>query len=137
LQELCRRLEERGVAALFFKGVALAWSLYGNPAWRSRSDADLLVRESDLATAEEVLASLGYTVIPASASVVYYQLDYQLTAPEGGLHCIDLHWRLNNAEVLAQLFTHEELFAASRALPALAPSARRVGDVHALLIAAF
>lgn len=137
LLELCRRLAEQGVDALFFKGVALAWSLYGNPVWRSRTDADLLVRESDLAKAEAVLVSLGYEAVPETASVVYYQRDYLLTAPEGGQHRVDLHWRLNNSEVLAQLFTHEELFASARALPALGPSARRVGAVHALLIAAF
>lgn len=137
LLELCRRLEEEGVEALFFKGVALAWSLYGNPVWRSRTDADLLVRESDLARTEAVLGSVGYEALPETDSVVYYQRDYLLSAPEGGQHHVDLHWRLNNSEVLAQLFTHEELFASARALPALGSSVRRVGDVHALLIAAF
>lgn len=137
LLKLCRRLAEQGVDALFFKGVALAWSVYGNPVWRSRTDADLLIRESCVPKAEAVLAALGYEAIPETASIVYYQRDHLLTAPEGGQHRVDLHWRLNNSELLARLFTHEELFASAVALPALGPAARRVGNVHALLIAAF
>lgn len=140
-RELLRRvsleLATAGVQALFFKGAALAYALYENPVWRSRTDADLLVRECDLAAAQRVLAKQGYGCIPESESIVYYQQDHVLTAPEGGEHRIDLHWRINNSEVLSRLFSHQELYAAALPLVPLGQHAWRVGDVHALLIAGF
>lgn len=137
LRQVLDKLADAGVDCLLFKGAALAYSLYGNPVWRSRTDADILVREADLAVAEQILAACGYTTALDSESIVFYQRDHVLQAPEGGEHRIDLHWRINNSELLSGLFTHEELFAESVPLPDLGPRVRRTGDVHALLIACF
>lgn len=137
LRKVLARLAAAGIEALLFKGAALAYSLYGNPVWRSRTDADILVREADLAAAEQILAVCGYKSAPESESIVYYQRDHVLQAPEGGEHRVDLHWRINNSELLSCLFSHDELLAEAVCVPQLGPEVRRAGDLHALLIACF
>jgi hypothetical protein len=48
---------------------------------------------------------------------------------------IDLHWKISNRPVVADLLTFEELQAQSVPVPALGERARRLGDVHALILA--
>lgn len=58
---LTRALEEAGVPALVVKGVVCR-SLYPSPDLRPSSDEDLLIRPEDLARAETVFQTLGYTL---------------------------------------------------------------------------
>src|SRR6185369_1999055 len=47
----------------------------------------------------------------------------------------DLHWKINNSELLSRLFSWEELRREAVPLPALSPHALAASAVHALLIA--
>ena len=67
--------------------------------------------------------------------VLYSQGSLELVAPDGGTHSIDLHWRINNSEVLAQLFDFEELYTRSRDLPKLSSHSKAVSSIDAMLIA--
>jgi len=71
LEEMKRILatwQNHGIAAMPYKGPALAQQLWGSFALRECSDLDFLVRREDIALAAEVLAEIGYrpeTQIPS------------------------------------------------------------------------
>ena len=46
---------------------------------------------------------------------------------------VDIHWRLTNSPLFSDAFTFDELMADAIPLPRLAPNARGLGPVHALL----
>ena len=48
---------------------------------------------------------------------------------------LDLHWRINNSQILAKLLNYHELEARSRPLPSLGPNAYELAPVDALLLA--
>jgi hypothetical protein len=60
LAELADAFARRSLPLLVLKGGALAFSVYAEPGLRAMRDLDLLVRESELAAAAEVLRTLGY-----------------------------------------------------------------------------
>jgi hypothetical protein len=136
LAEVLDALAACGVRPIVIKGTALAYSLYGNPVLRSRADTDLFIAPGDRRQAHEVLASLGFAQADGmSGEFVSYQVSY-LRETSGGLwHSLDVHWKINNSEVLAGLLTYDELRAACVPLPGIAASALGACAVHALLIA--
>ncbi|MES2606903.1 MAG: nucleotidyltransferase family protein [Pseudomonadota bacterium] len=127
-------LAAAGVDALVFKGAALAYLLYANPACRTRADSDVLIQPWELALATRALITLGYSCLNASEEIIYYQRSFCIQTDNDGEHCIDLHWQLNNSELLASLFTYERLRARSCRVPALSTHARAPGNVDALII---
>ncbi len=66
---------------------------------------------------------------------VSYQASWSRAAGNGHTHCLDLHWRINNSQLLAKTLSYEELASRSIALPALGPTARTLDKVDALLFA--
>ena len=60
LLAILEALEARGVAAVAHKGPTLSVLAYGQTGIRDSVDLDLVVRESDVAAAEEVLRQRGY-----------------------------------------------------------------------------
>jgi hypothetical protein len=136
LEQTLEVLHHAGIAPVLFKGTALAYSVYADPALRSRSDTDLIIPSSKRALAHEVLTSFGFQRDEGvSGDLVSYQATYILEAKHGVTHALDLHWRINNSEVLAQLFDYEELKRNARALPAISPLALGASPAHALLLA--
>lgn len=67
LLRLLKRFEAQGIPAIPFKGSALAFFLYGDPALRQFNDLDILLHQEDLPAAKTLMLSLGY------------QPEYQLT----------------------------------------------------------
>lgn len=129
--EVLVNLAGAGIRPLLFKGTALAYSLYGNPVLRARGDTDLIVPPVDKDRAVAVLAALGFKrFTAASRDASSYQASYTLDD-----HTLDLHWRINDSELLSRLFTYEELRAQAVPLPALSPDAWAPGRVHALVVA--
>ncbi len=55
------RLSELGLAALPYKGLALAEMIYGDIALRQSGDIDLLIRPEEFPLVREALRELGYT----------------------------------------------------------------------------
>lgn len=135
MQLALEALATAGINTLVYKGTALAYSLYPNPVWRTRSDTDLLVAPDQLQASITVLESLGYRQYSDAEEAIFYKLYFSQIAPEGGEHNIDLHWKLNNSELLSGLFSFTELYSRSVPLPALSGQARTVSHADALLIA--
>ena len=105
LSELARVIpafHHRGIEPLFLKGIAfLVSGLYEHPGVRPLTDIDLLVRESDIPSALEILASLGYRYEPFSHFPPGFlpppQYLHRLSDPgtESLPAYIDLHSRLS------------------------------------------
>ena len=126
-------LDAAGIPALWLKGAALAHWLYPQPFLRDVADVDLLVR--DHATALRVAALLlphGYTLPNPhiAGDLVVHEL---LAWSERARLELDLHWDLSNGALFANRLPWNELWADGFALPAVAPGARGLGPVHALL----
>jgi len=131
-----RAFAESGIHALLLKGGSLAYSHYANPVLRPRSDTDLLIPLHARRQAEEVLRRLGYAPSPQIAGdFVSAQAAWAFTDPLGVSHDLDLHWRVNNSQVLAKLLDYGELAARAAEVPQLGANARALTPVHALLFA--
>lgn len=86
-EELCRLVEcfeAAGLQTIAFKGPILAINAYHNIALRQISDLDLLLCETDIAIAKEILIAQGYTLkitVPWETHLV----------KESSIYNIDLH----------------------------------------------
>ena len=123
-----------GIPGLLLKGNALAYWAYPQPHCRECNDVDLLVPSREAAeTLAATLQQRGYERFETSGGLVAYELmcrrrlagDFQ---PE-----VDIHWRLANSVLFADVFSFEELMADSIALPGLGATARGLGPVHACI----
>ncbi|HTQ98851.1 MAG TPA: nucleotidyltransferase family protein [Candidatus Acidoferrum sp.] len=128
-------LAAANIEVLTYKGAALAYSLYRNPVWRTRSDTDMLIGEDKLETAIALLLQLGYRRTTTDDEIVFYQLDFGKPDAAGAGQNIDLHWKLSNSEVLCDLLPFGELWSRRQQVPALSVHANTVAAADALLIA--
>lgn len=129
-------LAANSIQPILIKGTALAYSLYPDAALRSRGDTDLVIDEAHKQCTHVLLQSLGFRRHSAvSGETVSYQATYTYSTPEGNKHSLDLHWKTSNSEVLAKLFTYDELKHSARPLSRLSPHGLEACPVHALLIA--
>jgi len=159
VEEQVTRLETRrlldalataGLSPLLFKGGALAFTHYDDPALRPRVDLDLLVRPAEVRAASATLTALGYRaaltitdeMVRAAAgptAIDGYFPSSQIPFTRAGAHGthleVDLHWRPTIPQTLAQVFDPDALHAASVEVPALGPQARAFGPTHALVLA--
>lgn len=136
LNKVLARLADLGVRPVLFKGTALAYGLYPAGELRTRGDTDLIIPPGTLPHVHEALLDMGFErQMGISGEFVSYQGSYTRTQPGGESHTLDVHWRINNSELLSRLFTYEELLERSNLLPHLSPNARAADPVHALLLA--
>lgn len=137
--ELARLLQgfaDAGIKPLLLKGASLAYSHYGNPVLRPRGDTDLLIPPHSRRSAEDVLRRLGYAPsLQMAGEFISYQANWAYRDRLGVIHDLDLHWRVNNSQVLAKLLDYEELAARAAAVPELGANAYALVPVHALLFA--
>ena len=127
-------MAEARIPGLLLKGSALAHWAYSKPHLRACSDVDLLLfsREAAEQLSDRLTAS-GFERAETSGELVAYELLCRRPV-SGDWHVeIDIHWRLANSPLFANVFTFDELMADSIALPKLAPNARGLGPVHALI----
>ncbi|MBY0227548.1 MAG: nucleotidyltransferase family protein [Hyphomicrobium sp.] len=137
LSHVMAALRDRGVLPVCFKGTALAYGLYQQPHHRSRGDTDLIVPLRALAATRSAFQSVGLhrqNSLPGDS--VHAQEVWLWRGREGDVHAIDLHWRINNARALGDLFSYEELHATAHGLPLLGNLAV-TDNVNSLIIAAF
>jgi hypothetical protein len=132
LVETLAALAAAGIQPILIKGGGLAHSIYPDPALRTRADTDLLMPRDSRAVVTRVLARCGFALEPGVPS---YQSTFSRTDPDGTAHSLDVHWRINNSELLSRLFTYEELLAGAEPVPPLGSAALRAGDAHSMLIA--
>lgn len=136
LRRLVSALVRNSTRPLLFKGAALAYALYSDPAQRERADSDILVGPEERGAAHDTLKALGWQQLPGTeAELASRQASYCLTGPGDVTYWVDLHWCISNSAVLGSLFDHGELWRRSVPLPALHPEARGTCPVDALLIA--
>ncbi|MCC6869685.1 MAG: nucleotidyltransferase family protein [Burkholderiales bacterium] len=136
LGRVLARFAQGGITPLIMKGSALAYTHYATPVERPRGDTDLLVAESHVRATGALLAGLGYTRgHGVSGELISYEADWSRAAGAGFVHHLDVHWRVNNSQILARLLTYDELAPRAVPVPALGPHARTPCAVHALLFA--
>jgi hypothetical protein len=136
IARVLQALADAGIKSLLLKGGSLAYSHYANPVLRPRGDTDLLVPPHDRRPAEDVLRRLGYAQsMQMAGEFISYQANWAFTDRVGVVHDLDLHWRVNNSQVLAKLLDFDELAARATGVAALGMNARALAPVHALLFA--
>ncbi len=129
-------LTHAGVPCLLIKGAALGYSRYPEPWLRPRHDSDVLIRTQDAAAAGGILTDLGYEQPTALVGeFISQQRCFVKTDRLGVRHVFDVHWKISNRAVFADLLSFEELWARAIAVPALGDCARAPADVHALILA--
>lgn len=128
-------LAAAGVAALVFKGTALAYTCYSEPCLRPRLDTDLLIRQEHIETASRIFEGAGFRrALRTSGELVTHQFTYVSTW-HGLSFAFDVHWKISDPQAFADLFSFEELERDAQPVPSLGPAAKALGDAHALLVA--
>ncbi len=128
--------DDAGVQPVLFKGEAMAWLLYPASHLRPRTDTDVLVRPTDREAMVGVMRRSGYVEVPdAGGSLTNFQ-SHWTRIDAAGVHAVDLHWRLFNAEPFAHVLDPDEISRASIPVVALGPAARAASYEHQLIASA-
>lgn len=136
LRQTLASLTAEAIEPVLIKGTCLAYWLYAEPGLRVRGDTDLLVPLEAKTRTHDVLRRLGYELaVSVSGEFVSYQSSYTKRTPDGSAHTLDVHWKINNSQLLSRLFSYDELRAAAQPLPRLSPHAFGTSPAHALLLA--
>lgn len=121
--------------SILFKGGALAYTLYAKPWLRPRSDSDILIKPEQRADFDLVFTALGYhKQFAIEGKYVSYQSTYSKALVGKSAINIDLHWRINNRQTLANSFNVKELHRQGQALQELSSNITIPSPVHSLLI---
>jgi hypothetical protein len=107
LLTILRFLEENGIAALPFKGPALAMAAYGNLALRQFCDLDVLVEKRDFPQARALFLAHGFQpwqkLTPLEEERhLRSSHSYTLVRTNDGLK-LDLHWRITQERYAFEL----------------------------------
>lgn len=101
LTKVLRVLGEAGVRVIPLKGVTLAESLYGDPAFRVCWDLDILVPATEVVRARRLILAHGYTSPFSEKFFVNHQLRTSADCPlipqvqrEALSYLLELHWTL-------------------------------------------
>jgi hypothetical protein len=139
LLRLIEAFQQNGIPIATFKGPILAEVIYGDLSLREFNDLDVIVHQTDLRKAEDILNSCGYVAqFPDKdyrSTFLSYHGQYVFSHSQTGL-CVDLHWQLSSKGVAfpvqsAQVWSKLRLVTiAGRAVLTLA------NDDLALLLAA-
>lgn len=98
LSGLLRQFEAHGIAAVPYKGPALAAQVYGDLTLRACGDLDILLRPGDVLRAKALLLAAGYQPVQqfqtAQQEQQHLQTDceYNFCRPTDGI-LVELHWR--------------------------------------------
>lgn len=124
-----RALELSDVAALSYKGPALALQVYGSLSARQFGDLDILVRRHDIVRATSALIDLGYTGDPwpaPSAEREYIRrTNVHVFCGSDGTR-LELHWEFVPSELPARLDV-DEMWSRLEQI--------RLGDLHTVALA--
>jgi hypothetical protein len=110
--------------------------VYGDPAWRVRSDVDMFIRAADRTAVRSLLEDLGYISSDAlSGDLAISQFHCERATSSGFRHLCDVHWQIVNRLRFANAVRFDELADSAIPLPMLGPGVRGLGHVHALWLA--
>jgi hypothetical protein len=126
-----------GGQVIVFKGSALAYTVYPQPWHRPRTDTDLLTAPGDVPVVSAAIESCGYTRSNAltSGRLVSHQVAFERVDAHGLHHVVDLHWKVVNPQVLADVVDFEEVWRDAGTAPALGASARVPSPVTSAVLA--
>ncbi|MDO9530041.1 MAG: nucleotidyltransferase family protein [Syntrophales bacterium] len=103
LKKVLGLFNQRELQVIVMKGAALAETVYGNPALRSMSDVDLLVKNEDLHRVDELLKKLGYSPADRSVDDVDFTSTYLTTLdyrnPAKNAPSFHVHWHFVNSTI--------------------------------------
>lgn len=121
--------------SILFKGSALAYTLYAKPWHRPRSDSDILINPNQRKAFEDVFKQLGYKKqFAIEGNYVSYQHTFSKHLAGQSAINIDLHWRINNRQILAKSFNVSELIDHGQLLNELSPKIKTPSHVDSILI---
>ncbi len=131
LARMLRALVAAEVAVLVLKGAAVA-DFYPDRGLRLYGDADLLVPQTQIDRAEEVLSELGYRYSQSRDWYVEHLNHLPPMSSDERVLTVELHWRLDHGQAVGRLPV-EDLWA--RAVPWLVggQAAFRLEDVDMVL----
>jgi hypothetical protein len=136
LRRVLDAMAEQRIDVLLLKGAPLAYTHYPSPHLRPRTDTDLLIQPSDRDRVAAVMQRLGYrTTVRPSGQYVTHQVTYARLDDHGVALCYDVHWRVADPAVFADLFAFRELSERGVRVKALGEHARALDPVDALLLA--
>jgi len=137
LIELFDAFKQAGLSDnILFKGSALAYSVYPQPWLRPRSDSDLFIKNNERIAYEAVFSELGYQKIFAiQGKYVSYQNTFAKKLAGQSYINIDMHWRINNRQILARSYSVDQLLSNGIVLNKLSPSIKIPSAIDSLIIA--
>ncbi|MCX5719093.1 MAG: nucleotidyltransferase family protein, partial [Nitrospirae bacterium] len=93
LQRILKGCEEKSIAVVLLKGVALTEKIYGNIGIRPMYDIDLLVKKEDLEKVDHFLGTLN--CFPAAIQEGNKSCNYHYQHQSGPV-IVEVHWNLEN-----------------------------------------
>ena len=129
-------LSTDAIAAMVFKGAALAHVIYSAPYLRPRTDIDILIRAEAVEAAGCVLERCGWTRLPEPAlDESAAQRHYEKPGPGRTTWLVDLHWRISNPRIFGEAVQFGDFRSRAMRLPALGSAALGPSRADGLLIA--
>lgn len=137
LTTLCAEFDRRGIDAVPFKGIGLSQRLFGDIAFRSCTDHDILVKKAQARAALQVLLDLGFQLSSQAPSAdtadsleQFYSIE--LRHPESKV-LVDLQWDIANGYAPPTL-REEALFQRTISLSILGQSVPFFDDAVTLYL---
>lgn len=92
LGSLLDALGAKGIQAIPFKGVTLAQSAYGDLGLRECTDLDIIVEQSAVPSARQVLWAQGYQLVSKDEQQSAAEEVYNFFQRKNGIVAVDLQW---------------------------------------------
>lgn len=124
---------EARVEAIFLKGAALMYDIYGGPGLREFNDIDVLIKENDLDRADEALRAGGFSVVEGGGGVSDYRS--QRVYSFNGKLTLDLHTGLLGRKLRDRMLSidREALWEGKRSIEAGGTAINTLDISHTLL----
>lgn len=121
LAHVLQQLNNRQIQAVVFKGAALAYGVYRDPACRTMGDIDLWIAGEDIERARQALGELGYESFrkpdrpPALMALFQGEIGLQHSYSAYGL--VELHWGVFSGTWLQRTTTIDIAAVRRRVVP--------------------
>ncbi|MDI9497144.1 MAG: nucleotidyltransferase family protein [Bacillota bacterium] len=113
LVNVARLLEDSDISVISLKGPLLSINIYGDIAYRSSKDLDILISEHDIDKADKLLLANGFRRIDADACFSPKQKAYLIRTRQHFVYqnkdrvIIEMHWRVSSGNTV---FHFDELW---------------------------
>jgi hypothetical protein len=115
LASVLRALNAASLSPVVFKGAALAFGIYDDPAFRTMGDLDLWITAEDIEQGRQVLEEIGYQSFRKldrpPALMALFQGEVGLQHSYSGYGLVELHWGIFPGEWLRRAAQVSELSA--------------------------